>query len=142
MHVVANNSRCISAALVLKSSEIRAHDGLGHLLEHTSFVGAAGTFAASEIKEMHQDCFQETDAFTQPGMIQWRVSFLPKHLEQGLGVLAITSLGQKFDVETVASEARVCSRNSISTSTIPGSATGESSVGLVRQRPSLRDRHD
>lgn len=107
MHVVANNSRYISAALVLKSSEIRAHDGLGHLLEHTSFVGAAGTFAASEIKEMHQDCFQETDAFTQPGMIQWRVSFLPKHLEQGLGVLAVTSLDQKFDVETVGSEARV-----------------------------------
>ena len=41
-HFVVNDSHYIAAALVLRSSEIRASDGLGHMLEHTSFVGAAG----------------------------------------------------------------------------------------------------
>ena len=52
---VVNDSRYIAAALVLRSSEIRASDGLGHLLEHTSFVGAAGDYEAGQIKKMHQD---------------------------------------------------------------------------------------
>jgi predicted Zn-dependent peptidase len=107
VHIVANESRYISAVLVLRSSEIRAHHGLAHLLEHTSFVGAAGTFAASQIKEMHQDFIQQSNASTQPGMIQWQVSFLPKYLEQALDLLAVTSLDQKCDVETVGQEARV-----------------------------------
>jgi predicted Zn-dependent peptidase len=106
-HIVANESRYITAALVLRSSEIRAHDGLAHILEHTSFVGAAGTFAANQIREMHRDYIQESNASTQPGMIQWQVSFLPKYLEQALGLLAVTSLDQKCDVETVGQEARV-----------------------------------
>jgi predicted Zn-dependent peptidase len=106
-HILANESRYVSAALVLRSNEIRAHDGLAHLLEHTSFVGAAGAYSASQIKQMHQDCIQESNASTEPGMIQWQVSFLPKYLEQVIDLLALTSLDQRCDVETVGREARV-----------------------------------
>jgi predicted Zn-dependent peptidase len=106
-HFVANDSRYIAAALVLRSSEIRASDGLGHMLEHTSFVGAAGDHEASQIKKMHQDYIQESNASTGPGMIQWQAMFLPKYLEQVLRLLALTSLEQKCDVETVRQEARV-----------------------------------
>jgi len=106
-HFVANGSRYIAAALVLRSSEIRAADGLGHMLEHTSFVGAAGDHAASQIKKMHQDYIQESNASTGPGVIQWQAMFLPKHLEQVLRLLALTSLDQKCDEETVRQEARV-----------------------------------
>jgi hypothetical protein len=45
--------------------------------------------------------------------------FLPKNIAQVLDLLAITSLDQKFDVETVASEAKVVCRSSISTDTMP-----------------------
>ena len=106
-HFVVNDSRYIAAALVLRSSEIRASDGLGHMLEHTSFVGAAGDHEASQIKKMHQDYIQESNATTGPGVIQWQAMFLPKYLEQVLGLLALTSLDQKCDVETVRQEARV-----------------------------------
>jgi len=106
-HFVANTSRYISAALILRSSEIRASDGLAHLLEHTSFVGAAGDLEASQVKRMHQDYIQESNASTGPGMIQWQVSFLPNYLEPVLGLLALTSLDQKCDVDTVRQEARV-----------------------------------
>jgi predicted Zn-dependent peptidase len=106
-HFVATDSQYIAAALVLRSSEIRAADGLGHMLEHTSFVGAAGTLTAEQLKSLHQDYIQESNATTGPGMIQWQVSFLPKYLEQVLDLLAVTSLDQKCDVETVAQEARV-----------------------------------
>jgi len=106
-HFVLNDSRYIAAALILRSSEIRASDGLGHMLEHTSFVGAAGPYAASEIKRMHQDYLQESNATTGPGVIQWQAMFLPKYLEQVLGLLALTSLDQKCDEETVRQEARV-----------------------------------
>ena len=40
-------------------------------------------------------------------MIQWNASVLSKNTAQLLELLATTSLDQKFDVETVASEARV-----------------------------------
>src|SRR5262245_22068680 len=106
-HFVVNDSRYIAAALVLRSAEIRASDGLGHLLEHTSFVGAAGPYEASQIKKMHQDYIQESNASTGPGMIQWQAMFLPKYLEHVLSLLALISLGQKCDVETVRQEARV-----------------------------------
>jgi predicted Zn-dependent peptidase len=106
-HFVVNDSRYIAAALVLRSSEIRASDGLGHMLEHTSFVGAAGDHEASQIKKMHQDYIQESNATTGPGVIQWQAMFLPKYLEQVLRLLALTSLDQKCDVETVRQEARV-----------------------------------
>jgi predicted Zn-dependent peptidase len=106
-HIVENGSRYIAGALLLRSNEIRAADGLAHILEHTSFAGAAGAFAAHQIKQMHQDYIQDANASTEPGMIQWQVSFLPKYLEQVLGLLAIVSLDQKFDVQTVNQEARV-----------------------------------
>jgi len=106
-HFVATDSQYIAAALILRSSEIRAADGLGHMLEHTSFVGAAGPYAAHEIKRMHQDCLQESNATTGPGMIQWQALFLPKYLEQALGLLALTSLDQQCDAETVKQETRV-----------------------------------
>ena len=60
-----------------------------------------------KIKRMHQDHIQESNASTGPGVIQWQVSFLPKHLEQVLNLLALTSLDQKCDVDTVRQEARV-----------------------------------
>jgi predicted Zn-dependent peptidase len=104
---VVNDSQYIAAALILRSREIRASDGFGHMLEHTSFVGAAGPYAASEIKRMHQDYLQESNATTGPGMILWQAMFLPKYLEQVLSLLAVTSLDQKCDVETVRQEARV-----------------------------------
>src|SRR5262249_17499353 len=37
-HFVVNDSHYVAVSLILRSSEIRAADGLGHLLEHTSFV--------------------------------------------------------------------------------------------------------
>jgi predicted Zn-dependent peptidase len=106
-HIVANASRYIAAALVLRSSDIRAADGLAHILEHTSFVGAAGAFSANLVKQMHQDYVQDSNASTKPGMMQWQVSFLPKYLERVLGLLAVISLDQQCDVETVRKEARV-----------------------------------
>jgi predicted Zn-dependent peptidase len=106
-HFVVNDSRYIAATLVLRSAEIRASDGLGHLLEHTSFVGAAGDYEASQIKKMHQDYIQESNASTGPGMIQWQALFLPKYLEHVLRLLALTSLEQRCDVETVRQETRV-----------------------------------
>jgi predicted Zn-dependent peptidase len=106
-HFLVNDSQYIAAALILRSSAIRTADGLGHMLEHTSFVGAAGSYAAREIKRMHQNYLQESNAATGPGMIQWQAMFLPKYLEQALGLLALTSLDQKCDVETVRQEARV-----------------------------------
>ena len=106
-HLVGNDSQYIAAALILQSSEIRAADGLAHMLEHTSFVGAAGAYEASQVKRMHQDYIQESNASTGPGVIQWQVSFLPKHLEHVLDLLALISLDQKCDVDTVRQEARV-----------------------------------
>ena len=107
VHVVANDSRYMSAVVVLRSDLIKGEGGLAHLMEHTSFVGAAGTFSATEVSGLHKDWIQESNATTQPGMIRWQASFLPKHFEHAGGLLAITSLDQKFDVETVRRQARV-----------------------------------
>ena len=76
-------------------------------MEHTSFTGAAGSLSAKEVKALHSDCIQESNATTGHGMIEWNATFLPKYTGEVLDQLAITSLDQKFDVETVASEARI-----------------------------------
>lgn len=107
VHCCRCNSRYISAALVLRSSDIMAHGGLAHILEHTSFTGAAGELTARELKQRHKDIIQESNATTAPGTLEWYASFLPKYAPDALNLLAITSLDQKFDVETVASEARI-----------------------------------
>lgn len=107
VHCYRNGSRYISAALVLRSSEIMAHGGLAHILEHTSFTGAAGTMTAKELKQKRRALIQDSNATTTPGKLEWYASFLPKYASEALQLLAVTSLDQKFDVETVESEARV-----------------------------------
>jgi predicted Zn-dependent peptidase len=62
---------------------------------------------ANQVKDLRSDCIQDSNATTDKGMIQWQASFLPKNIAQVLDLLAITSLEQKFDVETVASEGKV-----------------------------------
>ena len=106
-HSATNRSGYVSAALVLRSKHIANPRGLGHIMEHTSFTGAAGSLTAKQVKDLHSDCIQDSDATTDKGMIEWDASFLPKNIAQVLDLLAITSLDQKFDVETVASEAKV-----------------------------------
>jgi len=91
----------------LRSKHIDDPRGLAHIMEHTSFTGAAGSLTAKQIKDLHSDCIQESNATTGGGMIQWNASVLSKNTPQLLELLATTSLDQKFDVETVASEARV-----------------------------------
>lgn len=107
VHCCRCNSRYISAALVLRSKEIMAHGGLAHILEHTSFTGAAGAMTAAELKRKHKNIIQESNATTAPGILEWYASFLPRYAPEALELLAITSLDQKFDVETVASESRI-----------------------------------
>src|SRR5690606_18877400 len=82
-------------------------EGLAHILEHTSFTGAAGRYSPRQIGEMHDDYLQNSGASTEAGMITWQASFLPKHLEPALDLLAVTSLDQKLDLDTVAAEARI-----------------------------------
>jgi predicted Zn-dependent peptidase len=107
VHFAPKNSGYISAALVLRSKHIAEPRGLAHIMEHTSFTGAAGSMTAKEVKTLHSDCIQDGNASTGNGMIQWSASFLPRNTAQVLEFLATTSLDQRFDVETVASEARV-----------------------------------
>ena len=107
LHFVPTGARYVSAALVLRSKEIFGRGGLAHILEHTSFTGAAGPLSAKDVKLRHRDCIQDSNASTTPGMIEWRAAFLPKYLPDVLELLAYISLEQKFDVETVASEARI-----------------------------------
>ena len=107
IHLSHNRSGYVSAALVLRAKEIAEPRGLAHIMEHTSFTGAAGSLTAREVKALHSDCIQESNATTGRGMIEWNATFLPKYTSEVLDLLAITSLDQKFDVETVASEARV-----------------------------------
>jgi len=90
--------------LMLRSKEISDDDGLGHLIEHTSFAGAAGERSAHEVEEAWKDYVQDSNATTSPGRIVWTASFLPHHLEQVIELLALTSLDQRFDVPTVAQE--------------------------------------
>ena len=107
VHLSPKESGYISAALVLRSKHIDEPRGLAHIMEHTSFTGAAGALTAKQIKDLHSDCVQESNATTGGGMIQWNASVLSKNTAQLLELLATTSLDQKFDVETVASEARI-----------------------------------
>jgi predicted Zn-dependent peptidase len=107
VHLAFNTSGYVSAALVLQSKEIADPRGLAHIMEHTSFTGAAGALSAKQVKALHSDCIQDSNATTSRGMIQWNATFLPKYTSEVLELLAITSLDQRFDVETVASEARV-----------------------------------
>lgn len=106
-HVLPNDSRYVSATLLLRSNDIVHTNGLAHLLEHTSFAGAAGSFSADDIKEWHQDSIQTSNASTEPGALRWDLSFLPQYLPDVINLLGLTSLDQKFDVPTVAQEARV-----------------------------------
>jgi predicted Zn-dependent peptidase len=105
-HCVPNNSGYVAATLVLRSNEI-SNNGLAHICEHTSFSGAAGTMSAAEVAGMYKSCIQESNASTGVGAIQWHASFLPQYLPQATGLLAATALDQKFDLATVAAQARV-----------------------------------
>ena len=107
VHLSRKESGYVSAALVLRSKHIDDPRGLAHIMEHTSFTGAAGSMTAKQIKDLHSDCVQESNATTGGGMIQWHASVLSKNTAQLLELLANTSLDQKFDVETVASESRI-----------------------------------
>lgn len=107
VHFARTETKFISASLMLRSERIFDDGGLGHIMEHTSFVGAAGDWSAREVKETLQNVIQESNARTQHGMIRWDACFLPDYLAPAVQLLALTSLDQKFDVETVASEARV-----------------------------------
>ncbi len=107
LHCYRNGSKYVSAALILRSREILAHSGLAHILEHTSFTGAAGNFSAKELKQRHRTYIQDSSASTSPGRLEWYASFLPKYASEAIGLLATTSLDQKCDLETVESEARV-----------------------------------
>jgi len=108
LHILPNRTEYVSASLLLRARQIAAEDGgLGHIMEHTSFTGAAGSLSAVELKNLHKDILLESNASTSLGAIEWQVSFLPKDLRDALKILAITSLEQKFDEETVASEAKV-----------------------------------
>ena len=107
IHCYAKRSGYVSAALVLRSKEIGEPGGLAHLMEHTSFSGAAGSFSAEQIRRVRQDCMQDSNATTALGTIQWNASFLPQNTARALEMLAVTSLDQRFDVETVEREARV-----------------------------------
>ncbi len=106
VHCMSNNSGYVSATLVLRSKEI-SNNGLAHICEHTSFSGAAGTLSAAEVAGMYKAYVQESNASTEAGAIQWHASFLPQYLPQVTGLLAATALDQKFDLATVAAQARV-----------------------------------
>jgi len=107
VHCYRNASKYISAALVLRSKEIMAHAGLAHILEHTSFTGAAGGMTAKTLKRKRRTLIQDSNATTAPGKLEWYASFLPRYASEALHLLAVTSLDQEFDVETVESEARI-----------------------------------
>jgi predicted Zn-dependent peptidase len=107
VHCAVTSSSYISAALTLRSENIMGPGGLAHILEHTSFTGSAGALTAKQVKDRHKAFLHDANATTAVGVIQWRASFLPRNLQSALDLLAMTSLDQKFDVETVASEARV-----------------------------------
>ena len=105
-HFIQNDSGYVAATLVLRSKEI-SHNGLAHICEHTSCVGAAGSMTAAEVTRLNKDHVQDGNASTESGMLQWHASFLPQYLPQVMNLLAATSLDQKFDLETVAAQARV-----------------------------------
>lgn len=92
---------------ILRSEKIVHQHGLAHLMEHTSFTGAAGLLTAREVAEAQRDCLQDSNASTALGVLRWDASFLPPHLAQVLSLLSDITLDQKFDAETVAREAKI-----------------------------------
>ncbi len=107
-HLFSNDSGYVSASLLLRSDQITFENGgLAHIMEHSSFVGAAGDLSAKDLKNLYKDVIQDSNASTATGAIEWNVSFLPQSLAEALRILSITSLDQKFDEETVKSEAKV-----------------------------------
>jgi predicted Zn-dependent peptidase len=107
VHCAPTPSHYVAAALTLRSREIPGAGGLGHIMEHTSFTGAAGALSSREVNSLHKAYLHDSNATTSPGLIQWQAGFLPARAAEALHLLALTSLDQKFDVETVASEARI-----------------------------------
>jgi len=105
-HCMSNTSGYVAATLILRSSEI-SNNGLAHICEHTSCSGAAGTMSAAEVARTYKACIQEGNASTEAGVLQWHASFLPQHLPEVTGLLAAITLDQRFDLETVGSQARV-----------------------------------
>lgn len=105
-HYIPNDSGYVAARLVLRSKEI-THNGLAHICEHTSCVGAAGAMTAPEVTRMNKDYVQDGNASTESGALTWHASFLPQYLPQVTGLLATAALDQKFDLETVQAQARV-----------------------------------
>ena len=106
-HLVANQSGYVSLSLILRSKNIVHQHGLAHIMEHTSFTGAAGRLSASEVAEAQRDYIQEGNASTALGVLQWDASFLPSYLPQVLSLLSDITLDQKFDTETVARETKI-----------------------------------
>jgi predicted Zn-dependent peptidase len=108
VHLLSNDTGYVSGSLLLRSERITPEDGgLAHIMEHTSFTGAAGDLSAAELKDLHKDIIQDSNALTRAGSIEWQVSFLPDHLPEAMRILSVTSLDQRFDEATVASEAKV-----------------------------------
>lgn len=105
-HYIANRSGYVAAGLVLRSNEI-SHNGLAHMFEHTSCSGAAGSMTADDNARMQRLYIQDSNATTQLGALRWYACFLPQYLPQVIAVLADTALDQKFDIDTVATQARV-----------------------------------
>jgi predicted Zn-dependent peptidase len=106
VHYIPNDSGYVATTLVLRSKEI-VHNGLAHICEHTSCVGAAGDMSAKEVARMNKDYVQDGNASTEAGMLKWHASFLPQYLPQVVNLLATAALDQKFDLETVAAQQRV-----------------------------------
>ncbi len=105
-HVQANDSGYVAAKLVLRSAAITS-SGLAHLFEHTSCVGAAGSWTADEVSNKYRDCIQDGNASTEPGTLTWDATFLPQHLPNVIELLAAITLDQHFDVATVEAQSRV-----------------------------------
>ena len=61
VHYIPNDSGYVTATLVLRSKEI-VHNGLAHICEHTSCVGAAGKMTAKEVARMNKDYVQDGNA--------------------------------------------------------------------------------
>lgn len=106
-HLISTPCGYVSLSLILRSEKIVHQHGLAHLMEHTSFTGAAGLLTAREVAEAQRDCLQDSNASTALGVLRWDASFLPPHLAQVLSLLSDITLDQKFDAETVAREAKI-----------------------------------
>jgi predicted Zn-dependent peptidase len=106
-HLIPSACGYVSLALILRSQEIVHQHGLAHLMEHTSFVGAAGDLSARAVTDAQKNYLQESNASTALGVLRWDLTFLPRYLSQALSLLSNITLDQKFDTHTVAREAKV-----------------------------------